>query len=126
MKSEPSIDSFFNLGKAIKAYGFKIDEKDDGHCIAYGYKYGDYGEIWIEFNQSFLNNYPIDMRVLHHYTENYIPQQETLFVGVAPTNQHDFDMLMQLLFPSEDFVRKIEVSIDERQRLSAFDNSIPE
>lgn len=119
MKSIPSIDSFFDLEKAIKAYGFEIDEKDSGVCIAYGYHHERYGEIGIEFNQSFITNFQTDMRVLRRYTENYIPQQETLFVGVAPTNQHDFDMLMQLLFPSEALVGRIERNMMNQEILAS-------
>ena len=111
MEYIPSIDSFFDLEAAIRAYGFEIDEKDSGVCIAHGYHYEHYGEIWIEFNQSFITNFQTDMRVLRHYTENYIPQQETLFLGVAPTNQHDFDTLMQLLFPSDAFKDRLETNI---------------
>lgn len=115
MENIPSIDNFFNLEKAFRVYGFIIDEKDLGVCIAHGFFHENYGEIWIEFNQAFLNNYPIDMRVL------CINSQETLYKGVAPTNQHDFDMLMQLLFPSEEFVRRIETNINERQMLVALE-----
>ncbi|MBR3699210.1 MAG: hypothetical protein IKM85_06755 [Bacteroidales bacterium] len=111
MEAIPAIDNFFNLEEALKNYGFKIDEKDDGVCIAYDYWYGDYGEVWIEFNQAFINNYQTDMRVSRHFTEKYIPQQETVFLGVAPTNQHDFDMLMQLLFPSDAFKDRLETNI---------------
>lgn len=114
MKSIPSIDSFFDLERALKEYGFKIDEKDMGVCIAYGFYYEDYGEIWIEFNQAFLNNYPIDMRVF------CFKNQETLFKGVAPTNQHDYEMLMQLLFPSNEFVNRIETHLNEQEMLSTF------
>ena len=115
MESTPSIDNFFNLEKAIREYGFKIDEKDIGVCIAHGFIHENYGEIWIEFKQAFLNNYPIDMRIF------CFNSQETLYKGVAPTNQHDFDMIMQLLFPSEEFVSRIETNINEQQVLAAFD-----
>ena len=113
MKSTPSIDSFFDLEKALKEDGFKISEKDMGVCIAYDFYYKDYGEIWIEFNQAFLNNCQIDMRVF------CFKNQETLFKGVAPTNQHDYEMLMQLLFPSIEFVDRIETYRNEQEMLAS-------
>ena len=113
MKNAPSIDSFFDLEKALKEDGFKISKKDMGVCIAHGFSYEDYGEIWIEFNQAFLNNYPIDMRVF------CIKDQETLFKGVAPTNQHDYETLMQLLFPSHEFVNRIETHLNEQEMLAS-------
>lgn len=108
MEYIPSIDIYFNLEEAIRAYGFEIDEKDSGACIAYGYHYEHYGEIWVEFNQSFITNTQTDMKVINNYMENYVPQQETLFQGVAPTNQNDFDTLMQLLFPTDTFRSRVE------------------
>ena len=118
MENIPSIDSFFDLEAAIRAYGFEIDEKDMGVCIAHGYWYGN-DEIWIEFNQAFITNFQTDMRVSRHFTEKYIPQQETVFLGVAPTNQHDFDMLMQLLFPSETLVGRIERNMMDQEMLAS-------
>lgn len=114
MKRIPSIDSFFDLEKALKEDGFKIDEKDMGTCIAYGFSYEDYGEIWIEFNQAFINNYPINMRVF------CIKDQKNLFKGVAPTNQHDYEMLMQLLFPSKEYIDRIEAHLNEQEKLASF------
>ena len=96
MKNIPSIDSFFDLEKALKEDGFKICEKDMGVCIAYDFCYEDYGEIWIEFNQAFLNNYPIDMRV---FCVN--------------------EMLMHLLFPSHEFVNRIETHLNEQEMLAS-------
>lgn len=94
----PNIDYTFDLKKAICDYGFEVDEKSEGVCIGYGFVYPRYGEIWIEFFQSFVTNYPFDMRVFVH------KENETLYIGVAPTNNHDFDTLMQSLFPTEDFI----------------------
>ena len=102
MNEMPNIDQSFDLKKAIVDYGFKVDEKNEGVCIGYGFFYHRYGEIWIEFFQSFVTNYPFDMRVLMR-SEN-----ETLYKGVAPTNKHDFDTLMQLLFPTEDFISVLD------------------
>ncbi len=112
MESIPSIDSFFNLEKAFREYGFKIADRDD-HRIAYGYQYEGYGEITIEFYQSFFSFsiFPTDMHVVYYETVNHVPEQRTLFLGVAPTNQHDFDMLMHLLFPSDAFKDRLETNI---------------
>lgn len=106
MKNIPSIDSFFDLEKSLMTDGFKIDEKDNGNCVAHGFYYGSYGEIFIEFHQSFINNYQSDMAVFHYNEEHH---QEMLFIGVAPTNQHDYDVLMQLLFPTDSFKDRLDV-----------------
>ena len=120
MEYIPSIDSFFDLEKAFREYGFKIADRDD-HCIAYGYQYEGYGEITIEFYQRFFSFsiFPTDMHVVYYETVNHIPEQRTLFLGVAPTNQHDFDMLMQLLFPSEAFVGRIERKMMDQEILAS-------
>ncbi|MBR3710374.1 MAG: hypothetical protein IKM99_05360 [Bacteroidales bacterium] len=119
MASVPAIDKFFKLEEALKEYGFKIDEKGSGACIAYDYRFGKYGEIWIEFNQAFISNYQTDMCVSYCKMEDYIPMRKTLFLGVAPTNQHDFETLMQLLFPSDAFIDRIEDNIQEREWIHA-------
>lgn len=115
MESIPAIDKFFKLEEALKEYGFKIDEKDNGACIAYDYWFGEYGEIWIEFNQASINNNQKDMCVSYCNREDDIPTRKTLFLGVAPTNQHDFDTLMQLLFPSDAFKDRLETNMIEIQ-----------
>lgn len=104
MEAIPAIDKFFNLEEALKDFGFQIKDKGWDYCTAYGYSYWDYGDIYIEFNQSFFQDgKPTDMRVFYYKREDDVPTQKTLFLGVAPTNQHDFDTLMQLLFPSDAF-----------------------
>lgn len=109
MKTIPTIDKYFNLEEAFKSEGFEINIKDDS-CIAYGRPSGNYGKVYIEFYQSFVNNSPVDMKVIQYISKEFENVQETLFVGVAPTNQHDFDVLMQLLFPSNDFKDKLEAN----------------
>ena len=87
----------FSLEKALKTFGFKVDEEENS-CVAYGFSYGKYGQIWVEFYVCFMDNdkaFPTDMRVFHYVEDG----QENLFKGTAPTNQRDFDTLMQLLFP---------------------------
>lgn len=110
METIPAIDNFFNLEEAFKAYGFEIRDNGCGSCLAYGYSYKEYGEVNIEFYQCFLqeSNFQTDMHVSYYHTEDYIPQRKTLFLGVAPTNQHDFDILMQLLFPADEFRKRFE------------------
>ena len=123
MKNTPSIDNFFDLGKALQEDGFEIDNKENS-SIAFGFSYGKYGKIWIEFNLAFLDNdhkMPIDMRVFH-IKDNF---QENLFKGLAPTCQEDYDKLIQLLFPTKEYVDRIESNLFEQERLAAFDNSIP-
>lgn len=102
MPSFPVINYSFSIEEALQKFGFKIDEKDSGASVAYGVVYGDYGEIFVEFNQSFITNYQTDMRVF--YLDSARKQQINLFLGVAPTNYKDFDLLMQLLLPSEEFI----------------------
>lgn len=110
MANIPAIDKFFNLEEALKAYGFEIRDNGGGSCLAYGYWYKDYGEINIEFRWDFLqeSSFQTDMRVVYHVSDGYVRSQKTLFLGVAPTNQHDFDMLMQLLFPSDEYRKRFE------------------
>ncbi len=121
MEAIPSIDNFFNLEEALKAYGFEIRDNGSGSCLAYGYSYKEYGEINIEFYQDFLqeSNFHTDMHVIYHVSDGYVCSQKTLFQGVAPTNQHDFDMLMQLLFPSDAFLTRIEANANDRMILNS-------
>lgn len=102
MAKVPVINYSFAIEEALRKFGFQIDEKDSGASVAYGVIYKDYGEIFVEFNQSFITNYQTDMRVF--YLERGRKQQINLFLGVAPTNYKDFDLLMQLLLPSEEFI----------------------
>ena len=111
MKITPSIDKTFKLKKALEADGFSIDERE-GESFAHGSPYENYGEIWVAFKLSFgKHSLPIDMKV-YQYSSGLDHLQETLYEGIAPTNQQDYDTLMQLLFPSKDFVRMVESSID--------------
>lgn len=98
----PAINYNFTIEEALQKFGFRIDNKDSGASVACGVMYKEYGEIFVEFNQSFITNYQTDMRVF--YLDNARKQQINLFLGVAPTNQKDFDLLMQLLLPSEEFI----------------------
>lgn len=109
MKKLPFIDDSFNLEKALKAYGFQIDERES-EKIAHGFPNEDYGEIWIAFDFTFLGNshkMPIDMCIFR-YTGKADYPQENLYKGIAPTNQQDYDTLMQLVFPSKEYVSRIE------------------
>lgn len=108
MKITPSIDKTFELKKALEADGFSIDEHE-GESFAHGFIYDRYGEIWVVFNASFLDNSRSrydDMKV-YYYDKSLDGLQVNLYKGLMPTNQHDYDTLMQLLFPSEDFVRDL-------------------
>ena len=109
MKNIPIIDKSFDLEEALKNDGFKIDEKE-GSKVAYGPQFSKYGMIQIVFNFSFLENnhvYPIDMCVCYR-TNDSENGQENLYKGLAPTNQVDYDTLMELLFPSPEFIDMIE------------------
>ena len=110
MKQIPYIDNSFDLGKTLKEDGFEIRDKGWDSCIGSGFSYEDYGKIFVEFNQSILigSKYPTDMRVFCYKNNSFEHSQETLFVGVAPTNHHDYDLLMQLLFPSAEFRKRFE------------------
>lgn len=110
----PTIDYTFNLEEAIRSLGFQVDEKDDGYCVAHGFDYGDYRSVLIEFYQSYLNNYPVDMKVCYKSENN---PYETIFIGVAPTNSNDFYTLFQLLFPSDDFKSRLEQFILDKSVL---------
>lgn len=101
----PTIDSNFNLEDAIRSLGFSINEKDGGWSMAYNVRYKPYGEIFIEFYQAFITHVQSDMKV--YYYDNTTHQQ-VLYYGIAPTNQRDFNTLMQLLLPSQEFVQEIE------------------
>ena len=109
MNTTPIIDPMFDLEQTIKDYGFEIDEKDSGACVAHKYYYPDYGEILVEFNQSFLTNYQTDMRVFYRNARTH--ESDTLFLGVAPTNRRDFNMLMELLLPSEEFRNSLGIMV---------------
>ena len=116
MKSNPIIDIYFNLEEAFKNDGFEISIKENS-CVAYGCPSGNYGKVYIEFYQSFINNSPVDMKVIQYISKGFETIQETLFVGVAPTNQHDYEILMQLLFPSDDFKDKLELNQIDKYRI---------
>lgn len=102
MARTPAINYSFTIEEALQKFGFRIDDKDSGASVACGVMYKGYGEIFVEFNQSFITNYQTDMRVF--YLDSARKQQINLFLGVAPTNYKDFDLLMQLLLPSEEFI----------------------
>lgn len=110
MTTIPVIDSSFNLEEAILSVGFDVDEKDSGACVAMKRLGGD-DVILIEFYQAFISNCQIDMKVMREGSGS----REVLFCGVAPTNRRDFDMLFQLLFPSDEFQSSLSTSWAERQ-----------
>lgn len=116
MEAIPAIDKFFNLEEALKDYGFKIDEKDDGTIIAYDiYSFEHKGNIQIRVYQNgCFKGRRLMCQVTVSRIEKGSPEDETLFLGVAPTNQHDFDMLMQLLFPSDAFMDRLDKNMDEK------------
>ena len=107
MNTIPVINCTFSIEEALQSFGFKIDEKDSGACVAYGYMYEGYGEIFIEFNQSFITNYQTDMRVFYMNARTH--ENETLYLGVAPVNKKDFALLMNYILPSNEF--KCELGI---------------
>lgn len=102
----PEIDKSFSLEDAIRNLGFKIDEKDDGRCYAKGMAYDVYGDIIISFNLSAITNVQCEMIIASYPPETL--DQDILFSGIAPTNQRDFDLLMQLIFPSPEFKKLME------------------
>ena len=102
----PMLDKSFSLEEALKDLGFSIDEKNDGRCYAKGMSYDVYGEIIISFYFSAITNVQCEMMIAAYPPDTQ--QQEILFSGIAPQNQRDFDLLMQLIFPSPDFKNKIE------------------
>lgn len=104
MKTIPAIDNFFNLEEALKADGFEICEKDSGECIAY------FNQKFIVFNAAIINSIHTDMQVRVNGKDERI-----LFEGVAPTNQHDYDVLMQLLFPSDEFIDRLYANYNNKQ-----------
>lgn len=109
MKRLPIIDKTFDLRKALEVDGFTIDEHEE-ESFAHGFTYDRYGEIWVVFNASFLDNSRFcydDMRV-YYYNNSLDRPQVNLYKGLMPTNQHDYDTLMQLLFPSDEFKRLVE------------------
>ena len=110
MTTIPVIDSGFNLEEAISSIGFLIDEKDGGACVAMKRLGGD-DVILIEFYQAFISSCQIDMKVMREGSGS----REVLFCGVAPTNRRDFDVLFQLLFPSDEFQSSLSTSWAERQ-----------
>ena len=101
MNTIPVINYTFSLEDALQSFGFEIDEKDSGACVAHGYIHKEYGEIFVEFNQSFITNYQTDMRVF--YRNAHTRDDVTLFLGVAPVNKKDFATLMSYLLPSDEF-----------------------
>ncbi len=109
MKNIPFIDSTFDIKKALETDGFTIDEHEE-ESIAHGKFYDRYGEIWVVFNASFLDNSRLhynDMKV-YYYNSSFDCPQVNLYKGLAPTNQQDYDTLMQLLFPSDKFKLMVE------------------
>lgn len=111
MKEKLIIDSTFNLKKALEVDGFSVDEHDS-ESIAKRFFLESYGEVYVAFNFSFGEGHslPIDMLVFR-YVSGYNPEREILFKGLAPTCQNDYDILMQLLLPSKEFVRDVEASM---------------
>jgi len=107
MKTIPAIDSFFNLEEALKADGFDIDEKDFGVCVA------NFNQVYIELHQSFINEFQADMRITKYDKSNN--GFKTLFEGVAPTNQNDYHILMQLVFPSDEFKNRLYLKYIDNQ-----------
>ena len=102
--SVPVVDPFFNLETALTEMGFDFNEKDNGRVIAFGYIDDLDRDITIEYNATFISNYQFDMMI----TSDKDGQQDVLYLGLAPTNQHDFDMLMHLLMPSDEYRERIE------------------
>lgn len=111
-KEFPFYDFYFDLEKALVKDGFRIEEREKyGYYLAYGFYYELYGEIFIEFCQYCVTNFPFDMVVYHYPKDGQthgIFDREVLYQGVAPTNQHDYDLLMLLLFPSKEFENHLE------------------
>ena len=118
MKEKLIIESTFDLRKAFEAKGYSISERDN-EFIAEGY-YHDLGKIQVQFKTVFSelgHRSPIDMRVFHYINEADSPQ-ENLYKGLAPTNQNDFDTLMELLFTSDDFVNEVQAFIEGQPKAS--------
>lgn len=107
MITAPVINYQFAIEDALQRFGFQIDEKSSGACVACGFVYDRYGEVFVEFNQSFITNYQTDMKV--YYYDETGHNQNIIYMGVAPTNNRDFNMLMQLLLPSEGFRERLGV-----------------
>lgn len=104
MRSVPVTNYYFSIEEALRELGFIIDERSSGACVACGFVYKGYGEIFVEFNQSFITNFQTDMRVFYYTREH---RQDNLYMGVMPVNKRDFNMLMQYLLPSENFYARL-------------------
>ena len=104
MRPIPVTNYHFAIEEALRELGFTIDERSSGACVACGFVYEGYREIFVEFYQSFITRFQTDMRVFY-YTPNH--RQENLYLGVMPVNKRDFNMLMQYLLPSEDFYGRL-------------------
>ena len=107
MSTIPVINYTFSIEDALRSFGFEIDDKDSGASVACGVMYKDYGEIFVEFNQSFITNYQTDMRVFYMNARTH--EDVTLFSGVAPVNKKDFVTLMSYLLPSDEFKNELGI-----------------
>lgn len=96
----PAIDNGFNLEKSLLEFGFEgIDKKDAGYSVAYGYVDLLHRDILVIFNNTYISDFQADMMI----TADTKGKTDVLFMGIAPTNYHDFEMLMQYLIPTQAF-----------------------
>lgn len=119
--SLPMVDSEFNIVEALQAEGFTFmpAEPTDGFW-AVGVSYEPYGDVSIILNRRFVSERPIDMAVLVQHDEI---DQQVLYQGVAPTSKRDYDVLMEMLFPSKGFRKSLEgyKVAEQRNYLRRFD-----
>ena len=117
----PVVDDEYNIVESLQADGFTFlpGEPTDGYW-ALGVRYKDYGSVRILLNRKLVSDRPIDMLVL---VSSDIVGEDCIYQGVAPTSQRDYDILMELLFPSKEFekdLKEYQVA-EQRNYLRRFD-----
>ena len=118
----PEVDPEFDIVDSLRAEGFTFmpAEPTDGFW-AVGLQYDTYGDVSILLNRKFVSDRAIDMAVLTH---RGLIDEQVLYQGVAPTSKRDYDILMEMLFPSREFRKSLEgyKVAEQRNYLRRFDS----
>ena len=101
----PAIDESFNLERALVAMGFDIHESDNARMVAFGFIDLFGRDITVEFNKSYISDTRLDMKI----SADCDGLTDVIYMGVAPVNARDFEMIMSYLLPSREFLNHLGI-----------------
>ena len=101
----PVIEESFNLERALLDMGFDVHECDNARMTAFGFVDLFGRDITVEFNKSFISDTRSDMKI----SVDCDGLTDVIYMGVAPVNARDFEMIMSYLLPSREFLNHLGI-----------------